>query len=353
MLNPQTTPQAPGPQNPFRYVHSTNFPSLLESLGLSFMFTTYQAGKLGVVRAAKGRISTLLRSFEVPMGLAADARRLAIGTRNQIWFLANAPGIAPDIPPAGQHDSCFVPRSCHVTGDIRGHEIAWARDDLWLVNTRFSCLCTLHPDSSFVPRWRPPFITALVNEDRCHLNGLALIDGQPRFVTALGETDTAEGWRPNKAAGGCLIDVASGAVVLRGLSMPHSPRWHNNQLSFLESGTGRLLAVDLSSGRSEVVVQLPGFTRGLAFHERLAFIGLSRIRETAMFGGLPIAARLADLKCGIWVVDLPTGQIVALLEFEQGVEELFAIQLLPGLRFPAVVGLQAQAPLEVFVLPSP
>jgi uncharacterized protein (TIGR03032 family) len=357
VANPQTLPEVPAPEHPFRYVHSSNLPALLESLGMSLLFTTYQAGKLGVVRAAQGRLSTLLRNFEQPMGLAGDSRRLAVGTRNQIWFLQTAPDLAVRLPPAGQHDSCFVPRWCHVTGDIRSHEIAWAGEELWLVNTRFSCLCTLHTDYSFVPRWQPPFISALAGEDRCHLNGLALAPGErgtfiPRFVSALGETDTAEGWRPNKARGGCLIDVATGAIVLRGLSMPHSPRWHAGRLWLLESGTGRLLHVD-PAGRAETVAQLPGFTRGLAFHDQLAFVGLSRIRETAMFAGLPIADRLAELKCGIWVVDLGTGQTVALLEFEQGVEELFEIQLLRGLRSPAVIGLKAEAPMEVFVLPTP
>ena len=125
----------------------------------------------------------------------------------EVWFLRNAPDIAPRVEPAGQHDACFLPRSCHVTGDIGVHELAWAGDELWVVNTRFSCLCTLHPDYSFVPRWRPPFITALAAEDRCHLNGLAIVDGRPRYVTALGETDTAGGWRADKPQGGCLMDV--------------------------------------------------------------------------------------------------------------------------------------------------
>src|SRR5262249_52284039 len=162
-------------------------------------------------------LSTLVRTFDRPMGLAANARHLALGTRNQIWFLRNAPDIAPRVEPPGHHDACYLPRSAHVTGDIAVHELAWASsplsprfgggggggggEELWLVNTRFSCLCTLDPDYSFVPRWRPPFVTALAADDRCHLNGLALVDGRPKYVTALGETDTANGWRANKAKG--------------------------------------------------------------------------------------------------------------------------------------------------------
>src|SRR5437879_3229575 len=248
---------------PFRYVHTSGFPALLDGLGASLFVSTYQAGKLVAVRADQGRLSTLLRNFEQAMGLAVDARRLAVGTRSMIWLLRNAPDIAPQLEPAGRHDGCFLPRSCHVTGDIRIHEIAWGGETLWAVNTRFSCLCTLHPDYSFVPRWRPPFLTALAAEDRCHLNGLAMLDGQPKYVTALGETDTPGGWRANKPHGGCLIDVPSGEIVARGLSMPHSPRWHDGRLWLLESGTGRLVVIDRTNGRRETVAELAGFTRGL------------------------------------------------------------------------------------------
>src|SRR5262249_59117741 len=132
------------------------------------------------------------------------------------------------------------------------------------VNTRFSCMCTLAPDFGFVPRWWPPFITALAAEDRCHLNGLALVDGQPKFVTALGDSDVAGGWRAGKATGGILMELPSGRVVARRLSMPHSPRWHNGRLWLLESGTGRLLPVDGATGRWRRVAALPGFARGLA-----------------------------------------------------------------------------------------
>src|SRR3954467_14306451 len=191
----------------FHYTQTDSFVALLQQLGASLLVSTYQANKLLVARAAGGGLSMLVRTFERPMGLAVDAHRLMIGTRNQIWFLRNAPDIAARVEPAGQHDACFLPRSSHVTGDIGVHEMAWGAEELWVVNTRFSCLCTLHPDYSFVPRWRPPFITALAAEDRCHLNGVAIVDGRPRYVTALGETDTAGGWRANKPQGGCLLDV--------------------------------------------------------------------------------------------------------------------------------------------------
>jgi uncharacterized protein (TIGR03032 family) len=215
--------------------------------------------------------------------------------------------------------------------------------ELWVVNTAFGCLCTLDDRHSFVPRWRPPFLTALAAEDRCHLNGLAMAPGErgalaPRYVTALGETDTAQGWRPNKVTGGCLIDVASGQTVARGFAMPHSPRVHLNRVWLLHSGAGQLVQVDPARGQVETVTELPGYTRGLAMYDRFAFVGLSKIRESSTFGGMPIAARRPELKCGVGVVDLSTGRLVAHLEFVTGVEEIFDVQVVPGARCPVLSG---------------
>src|SRR5581483_4640114 len=223
----------------FRYTQTDGFPALLRELGVSLLVSTYQANKLLAVRAAGAGLSTLVRTFDRPMGVAAGGPWFALGTRDRVWLFRDAPDIAPRVEPAGGHDACFLPRSCHVTGDIGVHELAWAGAELWVVNTRFSCLCTLHPDYSFLPRWRPPFVSALAAEDRCHLNGLAVVGGRPKFVTALGESDAAGGWRADKPRGGVVMDVPTGAVAVRGLCMPHSPRWHDGRLWVLESGTGQ------------------------------------------------------------------------------------------------------------------
>lgn len=337
-----TTPSRPQPPPPveFRYVQSDSFVALLHELRATLLISTYQANKLLAVRASGQGLSTLVRTFDRPMGLAVKDSRLALGTRKEVWFLRNAPDIAPQIEPVGQHDACFLPRMSHVTGDIGVHEIAWVGEELWLVSTRFSCLATLNPDYSFVPRWRPPFISALVAEDRCHLNGLALVDGNPGYVTALGTTDVADGWRATKASSGCLLDVASGEFITRSLSMPHSPRWHAGQLWVLESGTGSLVRVEAASGRRDIVARFPGFTRGLALVGPFAFVGLSKIRTSSAMDGVPLAERREELKCGTAVVDLRTGAHVAFLEFQSATEEIFDVQLLPDIRFPEVVGFQ-------------
>jgi uncharacterized protein (TIGR03032 family) len=340
----------------FHYAQTESFVALLQQLGASLLVSTYQANKLLVARVAGAGLSMLVRTFDRPMGLAVDGCRLTIGTRNQIWFLRNAPDIAPRVEPAGTHDACFVPRSSHVTGDTGVHEIAWSGDELWMVSTRFSCLCTLSPDYSFVPRWQPPFITALSADDRCHLNGLAMAPGEqgklvPCYVTALGTTDTPGGWRADKPRGGCILDVASGELITRGLSMPHSPRWHDGRLWVLESGTGGVVLVDRATGRRETVARLPGFARGLAIVGPYAFVGLSKIRKTSAMDGVPIAELRDELKCGIAVLDLRSGQTVAFLEFQTAVEEIFDVQLLPALRFPEVMGFQQEAIRHTFVVP--
>ena len=339
-------------ESPFRSANSPGFAGLLESLGITLLVTTYQAGKLMAVRGCEGRTSTLLRTFDRPMGLAVRGPQFALGTRSQIWLFRNAPDLAPQMPPAGKHDACFLPRVSYVTGDIRSHEMAWIDGELWIVNTFFSCLSTLDPRYSFVPRWHPPFLATATPGDHCHLNGLAVADGKVRYVTALGETQTPEGWRPGKADGGVLIDVPADAVLARGFSMPHSPRVHAGRLWLLESGTGQLLTVEPETGKRVTIAQLPGFTRGLAFAGAFAFVGLSKIRETNLFGNLPITAKGGELSCGIWVVDMRSGQIVQFMQFEAGVEEIFAVEVLPGLRFPEILGFQHEAIHGTFIIPE-
>jgi len=324
--------------NSLRSVYTANLPDILDQLQISLAVSTYQAGKVILVRQENGAINTHFRNFTKPMGIAADRNRLTIGGSNTVWYYRNMTAVAAKLHPPGKHDACYLPRRIHVTGDIDIHELAWSQDDvLWLVNTKFCALCTLDDDHSFIPRWRPPFVTALAPEDRCHLNGLALVDGQPRYVTALGETDTPGGWRANKKNGGLLMDVTNDQILLRGLSMPHSPRLHEGQLWLLESGEGSLARADLAQQNWQTVCKLPGFTRGLDFVGPLAFIGLSQVRESATFSGIPLVDRLQERTCGVWVVNIQTGETVAFLRFEAGVQEIFAVQILRQTQFPEML----------------
>ena len=317
---------------------------LAQSQG-SLAITTYQAGKVALVGWDGRQLTLLMREFPKPLGLAVSGNKLALVTRHELWLLANAAPLAyeylEDEP--GRYDALYVPRVRYLTGDLHAHDVAYGRDQLWVVNTRFSCLARLSDEFSFEPMWRPPFVTDLVPEDRCHLNGLAMQNGEPKYVTALGTTDTPGGWREGKATGGVILDVSSGEMVTDGLCMPHSPRWYGGQLWALNSGMGELLLVDPKSGRKAVVCALPGYLRGLTFVGRYAVIGMSHVREKHIFGGLPIQDRHEKLQCGVAVVDLQSGSHVGTFEFSSGCTELYDVQFLPGVQRPMLLNADKEA----------
>ncbi len=328
------------PEESLCSIHSPQFSGLLQERGISLVLSTYQAGKLVLVRVPMGgssQLNTHFRSFRKPMGVAlSSAGRLAVGTATEIHEFQNVSAVAAKLEPAGSHDACFLPRLVRTTGDVQIHEMAYCRDELWFVNTRFSCLCTCSDLYSFVPRWRPAFISGLAPQDRCHLNGMGLRDGRPHYVTAHARSDSPAGWRETKKDGGILIDVFSNEVIVSGLSMPHSPRWHNGQLWLLNSGTGTIGVVDVQGGRYCPVAELPGFTRGLDFHGPLAFIGLSQVRETAVFSGIPLTERPLERACGVWILDTRSGEPVAALRFRPPDLRDFVLEPIPqsgtGLR---------------------
>ncbi len=340
-----TIPSTPDSASPsgrrISYTASPGFVPLLERTQSSLLVSTYHAGKVVTICAHEGQLVLEFHNFEVAMGIAVHPLRMAVGAKHDVWILDAVPTIAPTIEPRGKYDACLLTRRSIHTGTIHGHEMAYLGDELWIVNTLFSCLCTLDERHHFVPRWKPKFIAGIQGpDDRCHLNGLAVsADGQRiQYVTAMGATDKRQGWRENKASGGIVIDVASGEIVSQGLCMPHSPRVHEGQLWVLNSGCGELQIVDPATGQRTTVERFPGYTRGLSFLGPLAFVGLSRIRETAVFGGVPIAEKRDELRCGIGVVDLRSGKTIATLQFTEGMEEMFAVQTLPGVRCPALRG---------------
>jgi uncharacterized protein (TIGR03032 family) len=320
----------------------------------AMVVTTYQAGKVAVIGWDGARVTLLMREFDKPLGMAIGDHRMVLATRNDVWLLANAPLLAADYleDQPGRYDALYLPRATYHTGDLNVHDVALSGEDVILVNTRFSCLAKLSADHSFTPFWRPRFVTDLVPEDRCHLNGLAMRDGRPKYVTALGTTDEAGAWREKKATGGVVIDVETGDVVAGGLAMPHSPRWHDGRLWVLNSGAGELLALDPATGRSEVVCALSGYLRGLCFVGPYAMVGLCKIREKHIFGGLPIQERFAALRCAVAVIDLRDGREAGTLEFTAGCEELYDVQFLPGARRPMILNLEKSAAREAMTNPD-
>lgn len=346
--------------DPLRSVHTSNFPDILAQLNASIFVTTYQAGKLVILRGDGVVLNTHFRNLNKPMGLACEGGKLAIGCSIDVWEFHNVPAVcqklddSDDYPTAeANHDACFLPRRSHCTGDIQIHEMAWVDDELLFLNTAFSCIAKRSDENSFEPIWRPSFIRQYVPGDNCHLNGLAIRDGQVRYVTALGETDEPGAWRQNKRDGGILIDTDSGEIMTRGLSMPHSPRWYHDKLWLLESGDGTIGTIDLGTGKYESIAQFPGFTRGISFVGPLAFIGLSQVRESAVFSGIPLVERLEKAEertCGTWVLNIETGETLGFCRFEDGVQEIFAVEVLPGIRFPDLVNHDPEIVGQSYVL---
>jgi uncharacterized protein (TIGR03032 family) len=329
------------PGTPRRIIsnHSPSFARLLDDLRISLLVSTYQAGKLAVVQARGDDLFITYHNFDRPMGIAVSADQIALGTINQIWFMVSSPQIPKAAGP--RCDTAYLVRGSRFTGDMHVHEMEWSGRELWVVNTLFSCLCTIAGAHSFVPRWKPRFVSTLAAEDRCHINGLALEAGRLRFVTCLGESDSPRGWQTKRASGGCLIDVQSGNTILQGLSMPHSPRVHDGRVWFLESGTGLLQKVEPGS-RVIPVAELPGYPRGLSFHGPYAFIGTSKMRPSSSNEELPIARSLGSLKCGVAAVELSSGLVVGLLEFTAGIEEVFDVRVNSFSRSPFFSGPDAK-----------
>lgn len=295
--------------------------------------TSSQAGKLCTFTVARGRLILKFFDFNRPTSLAWNQSQFALGTPDRLLcYERHSPGEEQPEIESNWISSEFLtlkPVSSTFLGNLEIRGLEYGADGLWLVNTFFGCLCTPTETGTFAARWKPHFVSELVSEDRCHLNGLAIRAGFPAFATALGESNQAGGWRSGRRHGGILMDVPKNEVVIRGLSMPHSPRWYQNGLWMLESGDGSLLRVDLATYKQEIVSRLPAFLRGLAFSGTFALIGMSSIRETNIFGGLPVHDRHRQLLCGIAIVNWSTGKTVGTVEFDSGIFEVSDVAFLP------------------------
>ena len=357
MLTP--TPVSAPLQPRLELTGSRQFTAWLAEQAFSLGFTTYQAGKLFLIGLQQdGRLSVFERTFERCMGLCVTSNSLYMSSLYQLWRFENIlePGQL-----SGEFDALYVPQMSYITGDLDIHDVAMTTTDYTLssallgervclpgivfVNTLFGCLATVSETYSFRPIWHPPFLSKLAAEDRCHLNGLALKDGYPAYVTAVSQSDVADGWRDQRTGSGCVVDVRSNEVIATGLSMPHSPRWYQGQLWLLNSGTGEFGQVDLVTGKFEPIAFCPGYLRGLTFADDFAVVGLSQSRGNKTFAELPLEARLqakqATPRCGLSVIDLRSGDVVHSLRVEGVVEELYDVVAIASMRRPQAIGIRS------------
>jgi uncharacterized protein (TIGR03032 family) len=341
----QTPPTAPAPEEPWIEVSSSSrFSSWLAEQRVSLAFTTYQTSKLFALgRGPDGRLIVIERTFKRCMGLWSDGQTLWMSSHYQLWRFENL--LRPEAEYHG-YDRLYVPKAACTTGDLDIHDIAVdAGGRVIFVATLFNCLATLSERYSFTPLWRPPFVSRLAAEDRCHLNGVALEDGQLRYVTVISASDVVDAWRDRRRDGGCVLEVPSGRMIATGLSMPHSPRLYRGRLWLLNSGTGMLGSINPTSATFAPLVFCPGYLRGLAFAGDYAVVGLSRPRRDKTFGGLALdeelARRGAEARCGLLVIDLRTGDTVHWVRLEGMVSELYDVVVLPGVVRPMVLGIHS------------
>jgi len=325
-------------QHPVTYSMSPGLPGFLGSQRIALAISSYQSGKFYLLgQNVNGGLLVDERFFRKVMGICVPAQgTFLLATLMQIIKFRNV--LEPDQQINSLFDACYVPREAFVTGELDMHDIGQLADGrIVFVNTLYNCLATPSERHSFTPIWKPPFISKIIKEDRCHLNGLAMEAGVPRYVTAVSKSDTIDGWRDWRADGGIVIDVASGKVILGGLSMPHSPRLYGGKLWVLNSGTGELGWIErgptATASKFHLLAFCPGFVRGLAFYGKYAFVGLSKPRYQR-FEGLALDTKLAEADsepwCGVQIIDLDTGTCAHWFRIDGPVAELYDVGVVPG-----------------------
>ncbi|MGB0523283.1 MAG: TIGR03032 family protein [Flammeovirgaceae bacterium] len=332
----QTTTQ---PLPPFSCTYSPNIPELLMQLQCTLAISTYQAGKVIFISPKDHEyLVQLPRTFDKAMGITLKDSKMAIATKDEVIVLANSPGLATFYPKQpNTYDGLFMPRATYYTGQIDIHDLDYGDDGaLYAVNTSFSCLIKIDDDYNFRPIWQPPFITDLASEDRCHLNGMAMQGGKPKYVSAFNQGNTQQSWREVITTDGIIMDIDSNELVAQNLAMPHSPRLFNGKLYVLLSATGELIQLDQQTGNYVVVNKVDGFVRGLAKYGDYVFVGLSRLRKnSSTFAKLTIADKA--LQAGIAIFHLPTGAFIGDIKYQSSVDEIYDVQVIPNMIRPGIM----------------
>ncbi len=338
---------------PFDCNYTPQFAELLNNLGISLAISTYQAGKVVILSAVDvDKLVQLPRTFDAPMGMATTEGGLAVATKDEVIVLRNSQSSAPTYPSKkGVYDGMYLPRATYYTGVIAMHDMAFMPNkELVGVNTSFSCLCKVDDNFSFTPFWQPPFIKELAPEDRCHLNGMALENGEIKYLSALGTSNTKQGWRDHKMDGGVVMEYPSGKIIADGLGMPHSPRIYNDELYVLNSTQGELLKINRTTGEKEVVCELGGFARGMSRSGDYLFIGVSKLRHNSTaFNDLPIAEKSF---AGVVAVYLPYGSVVGSFQYSMSVDEIYDVKVLPKLKRPSLLSPAMEAVKNSIVTPE-
>jgi uncharacterized protein (TIGR03032 family) len=321
--------------------YSSDFLEWLRKEEISLAVSTYQTNKLFLIgRDTTKHLFVSEKSFDRAMGLHVESENsFYLSTRFLLWRFENALAEGQTHKEA---DKVYIPRQAFNTGDLNIHDVSVDKNgETVFVNTRYNCIAKISEKYNFKPLWMPPFINKMVAEDRCHLNGMAMRDGKPRYVTAISQSNLLDSWREHRQDGGVVMDMETSKVLVDGLSMPHSPRYYQDKIWVLNAGRGEFGYVE--NNTFIAITKLDGFLRGLAFHKNYAIIGLSKPRHERTFTGLPLdeilQGRNTEPQCGFWIVDINTGEIIHKFEIQGKVVELYDVQVLPNVKRPLALDL--------------
>lgn len=324
---------------PFSLRYTPQIPEMLNKLRCSIALSTYQAGKLVLIspHPDNEKLISLPRSFQKPMGIAIQGDHMVLSLKDEVITFQNSKELATHYPNKPHtYDNLWVPRMTFYTGQVDMHDIGFGKDGIYAINTSFSCICKIDGNYNFTPIWKPPFIDKIQQGDLCHLNGMVIKDGVPKYTTALGMTNTPGAWRENIVDGGVLMDVESNEIILDGLAMPHSPKMYNGDLYLLTSANGEFIKVDVQNKTYEVIKKFEGFCRGLSIYKDYAFIGFSKLRKnSSTFAKLKFSDK-ANF-AGVKIVHIPTKAEVGEIIYQTSVDEIYEVSVLPEMLRPNIL----------------
>ena len=220
-----------------------------------------------------------------------------------------------------------MPRITYHTGAVDIHDLSFGSNgDIYAINTLFSSIIKLDENYSFTPVWTPPQIDKITSEDRCHLNGMAMLNGKPKYATAFNNGNTPQVGE-NITSSGVIYDIEKNKIICSGLPMPHTPRIFNNELYVLLSATGELVKIDTDNGTYDVIVKIGGFVRGMSLHkDYLIHWNFKAQKNSSTFGKLDFAKHANQ--AGIVIVHLPTKKHSRKINYFNSLDEIYDIHIL-------------------------
>lgn len=280
------------------------------------------------------------------MGMARYKDRVVISNIGSLIVYNHISGT--DTPKHGYFTGSYQPRFQYHSPDVDIHDLKVTNTGIYYISATYNCIAMPSLEKTFEPYWIPPWITLSTDindptkkymrrEDCCHLNGLCCVDEKPKYVTSASRGNILGHWRTHKSEG-FVYDIQKNEVVCEDIHSPHSPNWYRDQLWVFESGTGYFGYVDFKTKSFVKKIFLPGFLRGLTFHDKYAIACLSKDRHDHAFHDLPLRENLrcngTPGQCGFRVIDMDTFSVIEEFTFgsQSGITELYDVICLPGNR---------------------